>query len=70
MNLRQALDICSSLPFLGCIVGTLFLLFTSYGSTSPTDISLLTDEVNDHQAAASNRAAQKHFQQIQHVRGA
>ncbi|KAL3596765.1 hypothetical protein D5086_008402 [Populus alba] len=57
MNLTQALDICSSLPFMGCVVGTLFLLFTSYGSTSPSDSSLLTDEVNDHQAAARNRAA-------------
>uniref|UniRef100_A0A6N2LG02 Uncharacterized protein n=1 Tax=Salix viminalis TaxID=40686 RepID=A0A6N2LG02_SALVM len=70
MNLRQALGLCSSLPFLGCVVGTLFLILASYGSTSPSDSTLFTNETNDHQAAACNRAAQKHFQQIHHVRGA
>jgi len=75
MDVRQAIETCSSIPLLGCVVGTLFHLFRSYDSTSASaavtrDTALLRDEVNDHQAAASNRAAQKHFQQIQHVRGA
>jgi hypothetical protein len=75
MDVRQAIETCSSIPLLGCVVGTLFHLFRSYDSTSASaavtrDTALLRDEVNDPQAAASNRAAQKHFQQIQHVRGA
>ncbi|CAK7338935.1 unnamed protein product [Dovyalis caffra] len=74
-NRKQAIEVCSSIPLLGCLVGTLFHLFTAYDSTSATatvtsDTSLLTDEVNDHQAAACNRAAQKHFRQVQHIPGA
>ncbi|KAG5227340.1 hypothetical protein IMY05_017G0108700 [Salix suchowensis] len=67
MDVSRAIQSCSSIPLLGCVLGTIFHLFTSYDSTSERET--VTGGA-DHQAAASNRAAQKHFQQIQHIRGA
>ncbi|KAE8021935.1 hypothetical protein FH972_007782 [Carpinus fangiana] len=71
MNLTKAANICSSLPLLGCVLGTLFHLL----SLSPSDSgatcgeNMSKGEENDV-AAANNAAAQKHFRQLQHIRGA
>ncbi|EEF28912.1 conserved hypothetical protein [Ricinus communis] len=65
MNLRQVTVVCSSLPLLGCVVASLLLLFTSDEPSSSDSGSMVNDE-----AVSNNRAAQKHFRQIQQIRGA
>jgi hypothetical protein len=67
MNLKQAAIIWSSLPLFGCVMGTLFELFSS--SQTDSDENTSKEEENDF-ATKSNTAAQKHFQQLQHIRGA
>lgn len=72
MNIRQAAIIFSSLPLLGCVMGTLFHLFsTSLTKTDPStgENNQSKEEENDF-ATTSNTASQKHFQQLQHIRGA
>lgn len=70
MNMRQAMVMCSSLPILGCVMGTLLHLFFSYESTSSSATIMVEDDEENDGAAANNRGAQKHFQQIQCIRGA
>ena len=64
MNLSteaKIIKICSSVPFLGCVIDTFFQLFitssTSTTSTTTTDVE-----------TSANAAAQKHFRQLQHIR--
>ncbi|KAK7814291.1 hypothetical protein CFP56_003352 [Quercus suber] len=56
----------------GCVMGTLFHLFsTSLTETDPStgENNKSKEEENDF-ATTSNTASQKHFQQLQHIRGA
>lgn len=72
MNIRRAAIIFSSLPLLGCVMGTLFHLFsTSVTEADPSsgEDNKSKEEENDF-ATKSNIASQKHFQQLQHIRGA
>ncbi|KAJ7964449.1 hypothetical protein O6P43_014264 [Quillaja saponaria] len=70
---RQALVICSSLPILSCIVGSIIQLLDASSdrsqSTAVSGEKMLNCKVEDA-SAASNAAAQKHFRQIQHIGGA
>ncbi|XAR73573.1 hypothetical protein NMG60_11007584 [Bertholletia excelsa] len=64
MNLQKLLLICSSIPLLSCVFGSFFLLSSSSDSEKYSE----TDEKADP-AIACNSAAQRHFRQIQHIRG-
>lgn len=66
MNLQQTTYFLSKLPILGCFINTIFK-FLCHESN---DTQLLDREINDDTANASNIAAQKHFQQVQHIKGA
>ncbi len=72
MNLRsKAAIICSSLPLLGCVMGTLFhLLSLSPSDSGETSGENMSKAEENDVAAASNAAAQKHFRQLQHIRAA
>ncbi|KAL7192682.1 hypothetical protein ACSBR2_024490 [Camellia fascicularis] len=74
MNLQKLADVCSSIPLLNCALETLFILFSSsdqnsIGANSGESISMSKEEGNEA-ATANNLAAQKHFRQLQHIRGA
>lgn len=71
MNIRRAAIIFSSLPLLGCVMGTLFHLFsTSVTEADPSSGEDKSKEEENDFATKSNTACQKHFQQLQHIRGA
>jgi hypothetical protein len=72
MNLRsKAAIICSSLPLLGCVMGTLFhLLSLSPSDSGETSGENMSQGEESDVAAANNAAAQKHFRQLQHIRAA
>lgn len=71
MNIRRAAIIFSSLPLLGCVMGTLFHLFsTSVAEADPSSGEDKSKEEENDFATKSNTASQKHFQQLQHIRGA
>ncbi|KAG6659994.1 hypothetical protein CIPAW_03G074700 [Carya illinoinensis] len=65
--ISQAAIICSSLPFLGCVLGTLFDLLSSSPADSAADPG---ENASNDVGTASNAAAQRHFRQLQHIRGA
>ncbi|KAK4369763.1 hypothetical protein RND71_009238 [Anisodus tanguticus] len=73
MNLQQTTYILSRIPILGCIMHTLFkfLCHESFINEIHENETQLTDrEIDEDAANASNVAAQKHFQQVQHIKGA
>ncbi|CAN4126884.1 unnamed protein product [Withania somnifera] len=73
MNLQQTTYILSRIPILGCFMNTLFkfLCHESFINENHENNTQLVDkEVIDDAASASNVAAQKHFQQVQHIKGA
>ncbi|KAF9664137.1 hypothetical protein SADUNF_Sadunf17G0124900 [Salix dunnii] len=51
MDVSRTIQMCSSIPLLGCVLGTIFHLFTSYDSTSERET---VTGGTDHQAAARN----------------
>ncbi|KAJ4840878.1 hypothetical protein Tsubulata_010372 [Turnera subulata] len=74
MSLRQAIVLCSSLPLVGCIMRSLLELLSDSDESTSTNTdsmqsTMLADDKDDL-AAVNNAAAQKHFSQIQHIRGA
>ncbi|CAK9156046.1 unnamed protein product [Ilex paraguariensis] len=64
--------ICASIPLLGYVLRKLFLLLSSphldNGADSDDEV-MVNDKQNDL-GTACNAAAQKHFRQLQHIRGA
>ena len=56
MNLREAFNICSSLPLFGYVITTLIHLLPCLGE----------DEAET--SSNANVAAQKQFKQLQHIR--
>lgn len=73
MNLQQTAYVLSRIPILGCVMNTLFkfLCHESFiNENHENDTQLIDREINEDTANASNIAAQKHFQQVQHIKGA
>lgn len=69
MNLQQIAYVLSRIPILGCVMNTLFksLCHESFINENHENDTQLIDEDT---AIASNIAAQKHFQLVQHIKGA
>lgn len=66
MNIRKlSINICDSIPILGCLMVALGHLFSSEISGDKMESG---DKVD--LGVASNSAAQKHFQKIQHIKTA
>ncbi|TMW86239.1 hypothetical protein EJD97_021744 [Solanum chilense] len=73
MNLQQSAYVVSKIPILGCLMNTLFIFLcheSDINENHENDTQLIDREINDDIANASNIAAQKHFQQVQHIKGA
>ncbi|KAK4359991.1 hypothetical protein RND71_022220 [Anisodus tanguticus] len=66
MNLQQTAAIFSLIPILGYVLNTLFNVLCDDSESS----KLLKDEKENDEAIDGNLAAQKHFRQLQHFRGA
>ncbi|KAL5743541.1 hypothetical protein ACOSP7_026413 [Xanthoceras sorbifolium] len=78
IHLREAMiNVCSSIPILGCVMGTFFQFLTSEFESAPV-VSMISS-TNDHDQeikimdnfdveTSANAAAQKHFRQLQHIR--
>ena len=69
MNLKQSVAIFFVIPILGCVLHTLFNVLCDTKNSKPKDEMELNEKENDA-ATAGNVAAQKHFRQLQHFRGA
>uniref|UniRef100_M1B199 Uncharacterized protein n=1 Tax=Solanum tuberosum TaxID=4113 RepID=M1B199_SOLTU len=74
MNLQQTTYVLSKIPILGCFMNTLFIFLcheSFINENHENDNTQSIDrEINDDIANSSNVAAQKHFQQVQHIKGA
>ncbi|KAM7523873.1 hypothetical protein LguiA_013775 [Lonicera macranthoides] len=68
MNLQKAEEICSSIPLLGCVLGALFRIFSSSDDDDLNSNANLEDKKIDR-AVVANIAAQKHFTELQSIRG-
>ena len=72
MNLQQTAYILSRIPILGCVMSTLFQFLCHerfINGNHDTETQLTDREITDDTANACNIAAQKHFQQVQHIKG-
>ncbi|KAM7523874.1 hypothetical protein LguiA_013776 [Lonicera macranthoides] len=67
MNLQKAEEICSSIPLLGCVLGALFRIFSSSNDDLNSNANI--EEKKIDRAVVANIAAQKHFTQLQSIRG-